>query len=112
MTLQGKLRIIGRTLATVVPASYHYWRSTRQRPFLVWQEEGEDGALHADDRKVSQVVSGSIDYFTKTEYDPIVEDIQTALQELQGKISFGWRLDSVQYEEETNYIHWQWRFSV
>lgn len=62
----------------------------------------------ADNKKDVQVLQGSIDYFTKEDVDENVDKIQASL-EIMG-ISF--RLNSVQYEEETGYIHFEWIWEV
>ena len=116
MTLQQKLERVGAALVGGLASSecgvYHYWRPMMQAPFCVWAEDGEASQLGADNLKAEQAVYGYIDYFTKTEYDANIDAIQAALQELAGQIAFYWRLDSVQYEDETNLIHYQWEWRV
>ena len=50
----------------------------------------------------------AIDCFTQKEYDPVLDEIQDALNEAE----IGWRLSSVQYEDETNLIHSEWEFNI
>lgn len=88
---------------------YHYWRPRLQAPFCVWQEENEGDSLNSDNHKQEQVITGSIDYFTKTEYDSMVDNIQNALNQLE---NCGWSLDSVDYEEDTNLYHYTWDFQI
>lgn len=120
MTLTQKLERIGTALVSgltdqneeVLCHVYHYRRPMMPVPYCVWAEDGEDGAFNGDDRKGEQVISGYIDYFTKTEYDPLIDQIQTTLLNLQGDIAFSWNLYSVQYEDDTNLIHYQWLWRV
>lgn len=112
MTLQQKLERIGSALAAALPNVYHYWRPQMQAPFCVWAEEAEAGALNANNRKQEQVITGVVDYFTLTEYDPALDTIQDTLAALQGELAFGWALSSVMYEEDTNLIHYQWTWEV
>lgn len=90
---------------------YHYWRPQMTAPFVVWGEDGEATSLYVDNKKQEQTVTGFVDFFTRTEFDPIADMIQAALYGLQ-EIDFVWRLDSVQYEDETNLIHFQWLWEV
>ena len=76
-------------------------------PFCVWAEDGENG-FNAGNRKAEQAITGTVDYYTLREYDPAVDDIQTALNALR----IPWRLNSVQYEDATNLIHWEWTWEV
>lgn len=110
MTLQSKLEALADALGELGVNVYHYWRPQMQAPFIVWAEEGEDDALHANNRKSEQSVSGSIDYFTKTEFDAVVDTIQDTLNSFD--FALGWRLDSVMYEDDTNLIHFSWDFVI
>lgn len=117
--LQTKIERIGRAIVdgltvngTPVCGIYHYWRPEMQAPFVVWGEDGEDSAIDANDRKEEQAITGFLDYYTKVEYDERVDAIQAILYDLQGEAPFGWRLDSVQYEDETNLIHFQWLWVI
>lgn len=131
MTLQTKLSRIGSALVTALTGQlpdnvevltkdipvhycdvYHYWRPQMQAPFCVWAEDGEGTSFHADDKKQEQVVTGFVDYYTKTEYDSALDVIQDTLNTLMSLIPFAWVLNSVQYEEDTNLIHYEWRWEL
>ena len=90
---------------------YHHMRGTNY-PFLVWSEQGEEPAesFHTDGHKADQVITGVVDYYTKQEFDHIVDEIQMILDDA-GLVA--WELDAVQYEDETGLIHytWTWRLS-
>lgn len=88
---------------------YHYWRPKMEPPYVVWQEDEEASSLEADGRKQEQAIGGSIDYFTLDEMDQKVDEIQEALNDAP---YIAWRLESVQYEEDTNLIHYEWRFEA
>lgn len=88
---------------------YHYWRTRQNPPYCVWQEDGEGDSLHTNNRKTEQVISGTVDYFTLNEYDENIENIQNALNSLE---NCGWSLNTVQYEEDTNLIHYEWNFEI
>ena len=55
-------------------------------------------------QKKNHSIKGTIYYFTKKDNDIIADEIQEILK--TEKISF--YLNSVQYEEETGYIHYEW----
>ena len=99
---------VGAALVAALQSSqvYHYWRPRLEAPYCIWAEDGEATSLEANDRKAEQAVSGYVDYYTRAENDPAVGLIQTALNGISGV--FAWRLDSVQYEDETNLLHYQW----
>lgn len=107
-SLQSKLRQIGTELAKVTTTCYHYWRPVKTVPCLIWAEDGEDGAAYSDNHKTEQVISGTVDLFTKTEFDPLADSVQETLDAL----GLSWSLESVQFEEETGFIHMEWNWGV
>ena len=112
MTLQNKLERIGAALVAGVGSNvYHYWRPNIPAPFCVWAEDGETLSFNADNHKKEQAIGGYVDYYTKREFDPMLDTIQDVLNGIN-EFPFSWRLDSVQYEEDTNLIHYQWLWSV
>ena len=74
----------------------------------MWAEYGENNSFHADDHKQEQKLYGYVDYFTKTEFDANADIIQGVLD----SEGVAWELSSVDYEEETNLIHFRWRWEV
>lgn len=103
-----KLLDIRDILLTVgVPVSRY---SAHKKPdkYIVWAEEGQSGANHADDRMTVQTIQGTIDYFTKTEDDPNFQLIQKKLN----SSDLVWRLNSIQREEDTKYFHYEWVWEV
>lgn len=88
---------------------YHYTRPDRSLPsWVVWSEDSEAESHDANNVKIEQQVHGTIDCYSKTEYDPLFDEIQTALNDA----GIGWNLLSVQYEDETSLIHYEWEFYV
>lgn len=108
--LQSKLRILRDALVAISSSVkvYHYWRPKMQAPFIVWQEDGEATSLSANNKKVEQGIEGVVDYYTKTEYDPVFDSIQTVLNSLE---DYSFEYDGTVYEDETGLIHhsWTWR---
>lgn len=102
------LNVIPNALLTVTQNVGHYEAFDKTDKYIVWAEDGQSGALYADNKMQEQVIQGTIDYFTKTENDPNVAAIQQALN--NAEISF--KLNSVQYEDDTKFIHYEWVFEV
>lgn len=97
-------------LLTIGPPVFHYFPPEGQTgTYLVWAEDGEADALYADGQKAERSISGTIDYFTKVENDPVVRQIEAALDSDDG---LAWVRNSVQYEKETGYIHYEWVFEI
>ena len=99
---------IKTALMTVgVPVS-HYTALKKPSKYIVWAEDGQSDSVWADGKMQEQTIQGTADYFTKTENDPNVDAIQAALT--VAGISF--RMNSVQYEDDTKYIHYEWVWEV
>lgn len=108
IALQLKLRQMGEAFAGVTTNAYHYFRPVTAFPALIWAESGEADSFHSDNQKSCQTIQGTVDLFTKTEFDPLLDDVQAALEGL----GVAWYLSSVQYEDETNAIHYEWTWEV
>ena len=108
MSLQNKLRQLGVAFAQITPKCYHYWRPVKDVPCIIWAETGEENSFSSDNRKSEQSIVGTVDLFTKTEFDPLADEIQSTLDEL----GLTWLLETVQYEDETNLIHMTWTWGV
>lgn len=107
MTLTDKLRQLAEGLGALGTAVYHYHRPAMSFPCIVWAEEGAD-AIHADGGMAEQSPQGTLDYFTPAEFDSMVDAIQDKLQAL----GLAWELNSVQFEEDTGLIHYEWTWEV
>lgn len=95
-------------LVTLTDKVYHYTAPSQMTvPYLVWAEDTRID-LEADNRHVEAGVEGTIDLFTPNEDDPLM----TAVPALLNDLPIGWYQSSVQYEQDTGLIHyeWVWRF--
>lgn len=102
------LEAVKDALLTVTDNVGHYTAWDDSDRYIVWAEDMEVAALNTDNYKGGQTIEGTIDYFTKSEDDENIEKIQLALNAAR----IGWELNSVQYEDETRFIHYEWLFRV
>ena len=103
----NKIYRIRDALLTVSKDVYHFEALKKKDKYIVWAEDGEGNSGHADNKK-NPVIQGTIDYFTKDDADPVVEEIQEALELYE----ISYKLNSVQHEDETEYIHYEWIWEV
>lgn len=110
--MQSKLKIIPEILMKVTENVSHYKAMNQTDKYIVWAEDSEGDSVEGDDRKINQSIQGTIDYFTKEEFDSNVDKIQDALKD--SCISF--YLNSVQFEGVDDggagFIHYEWVFEV
>lgn len=103
-----KLSDLRDVLLEVLPDVFHYEAWAKPDKYIVWAEDNEARSLNADNQKDEQVIEGTIDYFTKEEYDSNVKAIQQKLN----SIDLAWQLSSIQHEKDTGYIHYEWVFEL
>lgn len=114
MLLQAKLLIVQNALTSIdgLEVFHVHAGSEATVPYCVWNEDGEDSSLQSDNHKSEQSISGYVDYFTKTDFDPMVDAIQNALNSVDGLY---WTYYSKSYGDPTsdnnNTLHyvWEWR---
>lgn len=110
MTLSQKLKLVRDALLNLGAPVFHYEKDNAAgERYIVWAETNEDGDYSADNHKYEQVIRGTVDMFTHTEFDELADFIQQALDDCR-RIS--WRLNSAAYEDETGFIHYEWEFWV
>lgn len=94
-------------LLALPEAVYHFEAPEKSAaPYIVWAEDSQGDAQHANNAMIHQAIRGTIDLFTRNEYDPLFQKIQQALTVCH--IPF--RLNSIQREQETKLIHYEWIF--
>lgn len=110
LNLNDTLRYFAGVLNKVTTRAWHYAKPERESfPYAIWTEYSEENSLPANNRKKVQPISITLDYFTQTEFDPEIDNIQNALNNAP-RVQF--ELTDIQYEEETNVIHYTWSVSV
>ena len=96
-------------LLTLGKPVYHFRApQNTAAPYFVYGEDSQDASLYADGVMCTQVLQGTIDYYTQDGEDLTVDETQSALN--SAGISF-W-LNSVQYEDDTNLVHHEWVWEV
>lgn len=95
-------------LLEVTTNLFHYTAPpTTSVPYVIWAEDSRLDFL-ADGVHAEKMWQGTIDLYTRTENDPLADDIEDCLDDLR----IGWYLNSVQFEEDTGVIHYEWVWSV
>lgn len=93
-----------QALAALTERCYHYFAYPGTTPpYIVWAEDG-DNDLAANNIHAERCFEGTIDLFTKTEGDSLFEAVPAALE----SIGAAYYLNSVQYEEDTGLLHYEW----
>lgn len=105
--MQEKLLQLKTALAALCDRCYHYQAADQTGPnYIVWMEEGLK-TLEGDNAHAEDAWEGSIDVYTRIEFDELLDKVPEALEE----IGASWSLNSVQFEE-SRVIHYEWLFSL
>lgn len=108
MSLQ-KIKIVRDALTGIEGLEVgHFEYYGNNDTYCVYAEDTEGDSVEGDNYKLEQALQGTIDLFTKEEFSPFFDAIQEALK--NARISF--YLNSVQYEDDTQLIHYEWVFNV
>ena len=86
----------------VTDAVSHAARVKSER-YFVWQEDGSND-LAGDNGDGERAMTGTTDLYTKQELDPWAD----ALGESFDAHGISWALNSVQYEADTGFYHYEW----
>lgn len=86
----------------VTEAVSHAARVKSER-YFVWQEDGSND-LAGDNGHGERAMTGTTDLYTKQELDPWAD----ALGESFDAHGIAWVLNSVQYEADSGFYHYEW----
>lgn len=101
--------LIAALRALDIPLAEYAWDVRPDADYMVIAIDGEANSLQADGKKVNQAPEGTIDLFSLTGDREKMQSVQDALNALDG---CAWYLNSVQYEDDTRLLHWEWVFSL
>ena len=91
--------------ATGIPFKAYGWSVAPNDLYGILSLDSGAGTIAGDQKIVGQAVEGTVDLFTKDISTTNPKLIQVVLNNLDG---CAWRLNSVQFEEDTRFIHWEW----
>lgn len=92
---------------TAVTDAVSHGKRLNSERYFVWQEERGDD-FEADGRHAERGMSGTTDLFSKQEFDPWKDAFEAQLN----ASPLSWYLNSVQFEEDTGFWHWEWVWGV
>ncbi|MEG0177661.1 hypothetical protein [Anaerorhabdus sp.] len=104
----NKLNALKDALLRVTDNVFHFEKNgSEMNQYIVWSEEYKERSF-ADNRIIREIECGTIDFFTRIEFDNMVNSIEKELS--YSAIYF--KLVSIQRELETGYIHYEWEFQI
>lgn len=89
--------------ASGYPFALYGWKNATANTYGVVSQD-DAGSIWADGKMGEQSTIGTVDIFTKDASSAP----QTAVQTILAGLDVSWYLNSVQYEDDTGYIHFEW----
>lgn len=89
---------------TGLPLAEEAWETRPDTDYLVVQLDGQGDSLESDNVTTQQAIEGSVDLFCYTKSRANYDTVWSVLR----SSGCGVRLSSVQYENETRLIHYEW----
>lgn len=93
--------------ATGYKFAHYAWSRAPAGDYGVYAEDGAND-LNADGEHAEKALQGTVDYFTRDDTGTPKATIEAALEGL----NVPWYLNTIQYEDDTGYIHYEWVFEV
>ena len=90
---------------TGLPFAHFGWSKAPAGDYGVYAEDGANDLI-AGNKHVEKVLQGTVDYFTRDDSGTPKATIEAALD----SVPVAWYLNSVQFENDTGYIHYEWVF--
>lgn len=87
------------------------WASAPKGDYGVWAEESAD-QFQADNRYGEHFQIGYIHWFTRSDSEEGKDAIEDYLKQVQEENVCAWYLNTIQYEENTHFIHYEWVVEV
>ena len=99
-----------KALHDAMPVTMHHYGAHKPAvPYGVWAEDA-DVSPSADNVNSTRILSGTTDYFTKAEDDANVDAIEAQFSAASAWIAA--QLSSIQYEDDTGLLHYEWTWEA
>lgn len=99
--------LISALAATELPFAHFGWSHAPAGDYGVYAEDGANDLI-AGNAHAERVVEGTVDWFTRDDTLAAKATIETALT----SAGCAWYLNSIQFEDDTGYIHIEWVFQT
>jgi hypothetical protein len=92
--------------ATEYDFRFAAWSKAPEGDYGVYFADGQNALSSDEDSASEAMLEGWVDYFTRDASETPKSTIEAALRGL----GIWWTLESIQFEDDTGYIHYEWRW--
>ena len=96
---------------TPMPFAHFAWSSAPKGDYGVYAEDGAD-QFQANNRYGEHIMRGSVDWYTRSDDERGRNQIETLFKTIQETECFAWYLNTIQYENDTHFLHYEWIVEV
>ena len=101
--------LIALLKATKIPCEEIAWNNApTEGSYMIVALDGEGETLWGDNMQLEQVITGSVDLYCRTKDRTDFNAVQNAFKAWGGS----WDLNSIQYENGTHLMHYEWIFEM
>lgn len=99
-------KLIKALTDTGIPAAHYGWEKNLMptTDHIVYAEESGDDFL-GDGKHAETGTEGTVDLYTRDYTETTKNKVEAALEGLENVV---WRLNSIQFENDTRYVHFEW----
>lgn len=90
-----------------LPFAAYGWSSAPSGDYGVYGQY-QEGQFDTDNRFAESKIFASVDWFTRTDDETGKNAIESFFKQLQTTHVFAWYLNTVTFERETGFIHYEW----
>ena len=90
----------------------HYaWASAPSGDYGVYGQDGAD-QFQANNRFGEVAGTGWVDWYTRADDETAKNAIEDCFKTLQDTYTFAWYLNTITYEDDTHFLHYEWIVEV
>lgn len=93
---------------TGLPFAHFGWSEAPAGDYGIYAEDGAND-FESDGQHSELALTGTVDYFTRDDSGAPKATVEDALRSVWNCV---WYMNSVQFEQDTGYIHYEWVFEV
>lgn len=95
-------------LLSVMQNISHFYSKSEVFPYIVWKENSEGSEVAADNKKIQYSLNYSVDLYLKKPDADLIRRLENAFNTF--RVSF--QLTNVEYNEETEIIHYHYEVEL
>ena len=96
---------------TPMKFAHFAWASAPSGDYGIYGEDGGN-QFDSNDGYAERAMTGSVDWYTRSDNEQGKDQIETLFKSLQTTNTFAWYLNTIQYEDSTHFLHYEWVVEV